>query len=621
MGKIEWYSREDSYTNDYAPTAKISAISDNTTVAPDCRIAFFTGQNGSIDEKMCVDSSGRVGIGRSSPQAILNIYTANPKLIIQDTETSSPSADSCLIFSESNGNGDVGHNYRIRYNHRDLIFSEGDGVDSTNKTEVMRFHEATSGGEIRVGIGTTSPEGLLHINRATQESGIHNVLYLESNTSGGSPNHNHGPQIMFQTKWTSGNIWRTAAIAGTVYNSGGGGALKFYTAAGGGASGGYSSNVPTERMLIDRDGKVGIGAMTAVPTQFYVWKDGSQEPLCRFESGGDCAIRVEGPGGEVYLEIANTGSSGNTSNSWGIGTNDDNNLHIAYGTNSTMNKTDKMIILNNGRVGIGTTSPRAGLEVTTTAGTSGNSGVDDNSVSYLSYYGSTSVYNYDFNSNSYTVSIIGKGLVYAEKYVGASDERIKKNIVEVNDQQALQKVRDISCCWYEYKDEILKGKGQTIGFIAQQVKLHIPEAVQEMNDFIPNEMRNLDVSWNGLEMSCNLTDVSGVKYRFYVSNDISGNNECIKEIVGNSNNTFTFDTSYNNVFCYGKEINDFCTLDKQKLFALNFSATQEIDRIQQAEKTKLAAAEAEIVTLKNKVTSLETTVADLISRITALESQ
>ena len=39
---------------------------------------------------------------------------------------------------------------------------------------------------------------------------------------------------------------------------------------------------------------------------------------------------------------------------------------------------------------------------------------------------------------------------------------------------------------------------------------------------------------------------SGVKYRFYVSNDISGNNVSIKEIVGNSNsdNTFTFDTSY-----------------------------------------------------------------------------
>ena len=47
-------------------------------------------------------------------------------------------------------------------------------------------------------------------------------------------------------------------------------------------------------------------------------------------------------------------------------------------------------------------------------------------------------------------------------------------------------------------------------------------------------------------------------------------------------------------------------MDKQRLFALNFSATQEIDRIQQEEKTKLAAAEARIVELENKNTQLET---------------
>ena len=75
------------------------------------------------------------------------------------------------------------------------------------------------------------------------------------------------------------------------------------------------------------------------------------------------------------------------------------------------------------------------------------------------------------------------------------------------------------------------------------------------------------------------------------------------------------------IFLWGKYVGDFHTIDKNKLFTLNFSATQEIDKIQQAEKTKLATAEAEIVTLKSKVTSLETTVADLISRITALESQ
>ena len=75
-----------------------------------------------------------------------------------------------------------------------------------------------------------------------------------------------------------------------------------------------------------------------------------------------------------------------------------------------------------------------------------------------------------------------------------------------------------------------------------------------------------------------LSDCSGITYRFYVGNDPSGNDEIRKDIIGNSDNSFTFDTSYNNVFCYGKEVDDFHTLDKNKLFALNFSATQELDR-------------------------------------------
>ena len=91
-------------------------------------------------------------------------------------------------------------------------------------------------------------------------------------------------------------------------------------------------------------------------------------------------------------------------------------------------------------------------------------------------------------------------------------------------------------------------------------------------------------SLNQVNMISDLQDVSGIKYRFYVSNDISGNDECMKEIVGNHDNTFTFDQSWNNVFCYGKEVNDFHTLNKQKLFALNFSATQEIDKYNKQKK-------------------------------------
>ena len=72
-------------------------------------------------------------------------------------------------------------------------------------------------------------------------------------------------------------------------------------------------------------------------------------------------------------------------------------------------------------------------------------------------------------------------------------------------------------------------------------------------------------------------------YRFYVSNDPSGNDECKKEIksIDTEPKSFIFNQPWNNVFIYGKQVNDFHRLDKQKLFALNFSATQEIDKQQQ----------------------------------------
>ena len=63
--------------------------------------------------------------------------------------------------------------------------------------------------------------------------------------------------------------------------------------------------------------------------------------------------------------------------------------------------------------------------------------------------------------------------------------------------------------------------------------------------------------------------------------DISDNIvETELDIVGNPDNSFTFEKN-GIAFCYGKQVDDLHILDKQKLFALNFSATQEIDRIQQ----------------------------------------
>ena len=84
-------------------------------------------------------------------------------------------------------------------------------------------------------------------------------------------------------------------------------------------------------------------------------------------------------------------------------------------------------------------------------------------------------------------------------------------------------LRKIPCRYYEYKDK-LRGKEKTIGFIAQEVKEILPMAVGFQKEIIPNEMINLDnISWEKedekYKLNCDLEDCSGIKYRFYVSND------------------------------------------------------------------------------------------------------
>jgi len=58
-----------------------------------------------------------------------------------------------------------------------------------------------------------------------------------------------------------------------------------------------------------------------------------------------------------------------------------------------------------------------------------------------------------------------------------SDRRIKKEIVDVDDEDSLNKILLVQCKKYKYIDET-KGTNFVTGFIAQQILEIIPEAVQ-----------------------------------------------------------------------------------------------------------------------------------------------
>ena len=112
-----------------------------------------------------------------------------------------------------------------------------------------------------------------------------------------------------------------------------------------------------------------------------------------------------------------------------------------------------------------------------------------------------------------------------------------------------------------------------------------------------------------------MKDPSGnTVYRFFVSDNKDGDDEEEKEVssLQNEPNSFVFDKKWNNIYLYGKLVDDFHVLDKAKIWAVAYSALQEVDKIQQNEQTKLKEAESKIKNLENQLASV-------LSRLSNLE--
>ena len=177
--------------------------------------------------------------------------------------------------------------------------------------------------------------------------------------------------------------------------------------------------------------------------------------------------------------------------------------------------------------------------------------------------------------------------------VVSSDERIKTDISSVNN--ALTTLRNIDIKRYSYIDK-RKYNGTTLGFLAQQVKGVMPDAVKVEKGFIPNLLKRVTCTykWNEtLKMNCR--DLETGRVRLFVTKD---NLEKMLD-VDMENGIAVVEDVYQTVFAYGYEVEDFHTLEKNKLFALNFAATQELDK---------------------DVVELQQQVAELVARVKALEA-
>ena len=263
------------------------------------------------------------------------------------------------------------------------------------------------------------------------------------------------------------------------------------------------------------------------------------------------------------------------------------------------------------RIGMGTTTaPACPLHVGTGVAHSGGG------ARYFGY--ATGSLAFD-SSTTDPVSVRAEHAFLTGSYfLSISDNRIKQDIEDIDDGEALQLINRIEPKKYNYIDPNRRdNENKTIGFIAQQVEQLIPNAVITQNDFTPNMMIQLDNPvWedNKLIYDMSFNDNETGKVRFYVEEN---EKEEEKDLEYNDGG-FKFKKQYNRVFIYGKEVNDFKTVSKDKIFAVNVSATQELSRKNDLLENKCALLETENNNLLERTQVLEDTVSNLESLINDL---
>jgi len=244
-----------------------------------------------------------------------------------------------------------------------------------------------------------------------------------------------------------------------------------------------------------------------------------------------------------------------------------------------------------------------------------------------------------------------------------SDKRIKYDIRELNDAEALEDLRKLNPCKFKmYNNEIGNEK---YGFIAQEVINVLPDAVIKTKSFIYNfncygniKRINSDLSYNMFKVT--YTSVNdkypdalrikgeiGKKFIFESHTDISGNefktidgkpatdssgnqhfrvkivsltngiiHECkVIKIIDDYNfiiaKEITVDITDDIYYIEGQEVNDMHVLHNDIIWAVSTSALQEIDRQQQADKLRIKA-------LENKVEEQQKTINTILEKLRKL---
>jgi len=302
-------------------------------------------------------NSGNVGIGTSSPTALLEVkknQSAGTTIIIDNPFTTSPNAAYSGVFLKQNGAfrlfvGSINDNNNTHFGGSGAVqfwnFANAPTLFATNNTEAMRL---TGGGNL--GIGTTSPgEKLVTIgNMLVGNITSHTQLY-----SGYDAQSNMIFEVGYGTATSAITPLASFVISKNLTSTSQGlGVISF---ANSNIANGSEKRLSTISTFTD-------GALNSGALVFGTTNAGTLGERMRITSGGNIGIGTTTP---AYSLDLNGGV--NTFHVKGATTSSSDAL-ATFENNSAI----QMIVRGNGNVGIGNTSPTEKLEVTGNIKVSGN---------------------------------------------------------------------------------------------------------------------------------------------------------------------------------------------------------------------------------------------------------
>jgi hypothetical protein len=459
LSRFEAYGQGDTAPK---PAASIAMISDGAfsdTSSPGS-LLFETTPSGTTTSvaRMRITSDGNVGIGTLIPDS---------KLTIVDTMNvpASPLISSIVPFKISDGtNGLLLDSNQIESVGGSLYINQR-ATDGTGKNIIM----GVGGGS--VGIGTNFPRGPLDVVKSATApwQGQFNFQVSSSQSGGGTTSANAAVLGLLRSRNTdaSPQAVELADALGTIAFGGYNGTAMYHGATivsqatenwGASASGsnlifsttsnGVLNNV-TERMRIAPNGNVGIGTINpaakldvAGSVKFGDGFSGNQNVTVLGASAGTAIVDIGSNGAGVDLRNVDTTnnnfthiafrSSGGFPSAKIVGINIDHTSTAVEGalsfvTSANSILTERMRILGNGHVGIGTPTPAEALDVA--------------------------------------------GKVQATAFLNTSDRRLKKNIVDIDN--SLEKILSLRGVEFDWK----KSGEHEIGLIAQEVEEVEPSLV------------------------------------------------------------------------------------------------------------------------------------------------